>query len=63
MMRPPGCFITFLTHFCSFFTFEKKKGYGLTDGQTDARTNRWMDTPSYRDARMYLKRQVIKVLV
>ena len=27
----------------------------LTDQRTDQRTNRWMDTPSYRDARTYLK--------
>ena len=47
-MRPPACFTTFPTHFCSFSTFKKKgvtdgRTDGPTDGRTDGPTNRWKD--------------------
>ena len=30
----------------------------MDNGWTDGRTDRWTDTPSYRDARTHLKRRV-----
>ena len=45
-MHPCTCFTTFATHFCSVFSFEKN---GLW-------MDRRMDTASYRDVRMNLKR-------
>ena len=48
-MGPCTGFTTFPIHFCSFFTFEKKKQVG-SDRRTDGQT--------LRDARMHLKRPV-----